>query len=62
MFYLSLAGGSLLIFLVSGVKMFESQMNEFLFFACLMFGVTIIFIILAMNYEYNKKELEDAPV
>ena len=31
MVYLSIAGGSLIIFLITGIKLFESQVNEFLF-------------------------------
>jgi dipeptide/tripeptide permease len=55
MVYLSITGGSLIIFFVTGIKFFESQVKEFLFFACLMFIVTIIFVILAMRYKYRAK-------
>lgn len=56
MVYLSIAGGSLIIFFISGLKLFESQVYEFLFFALLMFVDTIIFIVLAMRYKYNESK------
>lgn len=50
--YLTVAGGSLIVVLISGVAFFESQAYEFLFFAGIMFIDIFIFGILATRYKY----------
>lgn len=50
--YLTVAGGNLLVLIISGAQIFESQVNEFLFFAFLMTLDTVVFISIAMRYDY----------
>lgn len=52
--YLTTAGGNLIVLIVSGTQIFESQVNEFLFFAFFLIFVTVIFISIAMRYKYVK--------
>jgi proton-dependent oligopeptide transporter, POT family len=59
MVYVSLAGGSLIVFLISGAKLFSSQTYEFIFYAGLMFIDTIVFMILAMKYKYVDEKICD---
>ena len=59
MVYLSIAGGSAIVIFISGTKIFESQVYEFLFFAGLIFVDTIIFIVLAVRYKYVTKSEND---
>ena len=53
--YLTMAVGNLIMVFISGSRLFESQIYEFLFFACLMVIDTLIFIFLAMKYNYAKR-------
>lgn len=50
--YLTVAGGNLIVFVISSVNLFDSQLYEFLFFAFLMLIDTAIFIILSIKYKY----------
>lgn len=54
--YMSVAGGSLIVFFISGFKIFGSLVHEFLFYACLMFIDIIVFAALAMRYKYVDSE------
>lgn len=54
--YLTMAVGNLFMVFISGTRIFESQVHEFLFFAGLMFIDTLIFIALAVRYKYVKRE------
>lgn len=54
--YLSVAGGCLIVVLISGVAFFESQAYEFLFFAGIMFVDIIVFGFLATRYKYVERE------
>ena len=51
--YMSAAGGSVIVFTISGLRLFDSLVNEFLFYAFLMFVVTIFFVFLAKRYKYR---------
>ena len=53
--YLTMAVGNLFMVFISGSRLFESQIHEFLFFACLMVIDTFVFIFLALNYTYAKR-------
>jgi solute carrier family 15 oligopeptide transporter 1 len=50
--YITVAGGSLIVFLISGLQIFSSQVYEFIFYACLMFIDTLFFALLSMRYKY----------
>lgn len=50
--YMTVAFGSFIVFLISGLNLFSSQVYELLFYACLMFIDTIIFGFLAVRYKY----------
>lgn len=50
--YLTVAGGNLLVLIISGAQIFESQASEFLFFAFLLSLDTAFFISIAMHYKY----------
>lgn len=50
--YMTVAFGSLIVFLISGLNLFSSQVYELLFYACLMFVDTLIFGVLAVRYKY----------
>lgn len=50
--YLTVAGGNLLVLIISGAQIFESQVSEFLFFAFLLSLDTAFFISIAMRYKY----------
>lgn len=54
--YLTMAGGNLFMVFISGTRVFESQVYEFLFFAGVMLLGMLIFIALAANYKYVKRE------
>jgi proton-dependent oligopeptide transporter, POT family len=54
--YLTMAGGNLLMVFVSGTRLFESQVHEFLFFAGIMIIGMFIFIFLAVRYKYIKRD------
>lgn len=54
--YLTMAAGSLFMVLISGSRIFQSQAYEFLFFAGIMLVGMMVFIALAVNYKYNKRE------
>jgi dipeptide/tripeptide permease len=54
--YLSVAGGSLLVFFISGFRIFSSLVHEFLFYAGLMFIDTVIFGVLAKRFKYIDNE------
>lgn len=53
--YLTVAGGSLIVVVISGVAFFESQAYEFLFFAAIMFVDILIFALLASRYKYAEE-------
>lgn len=50
--YLTMAGGNLFMVFISGSRLFESQVYEFLFFAGVMLIDMAIFIVLAVRYKY----------
>jgi proton-dependent oligopeptide transporter, POT family len=50
--YLTVGGGNLLVLIISGAQIFDSQFSEFLFFALLMTLDAVLFIYLAMRYKY----------
>lgn len=50
--YLVVAGGNLIVLIISGTQIFNSQVYEFLFFALLMLLDAVVFIIIAMRYKY----------
>ena len=54
--YLSVAGGALIVVLISGVAFFESQAYEFLFFAGIMTLDIFIFGFLATRYKYSEPD------
>lgn len=54
--YLTMAVGNLFMVFISGSRIFESQVHEFLFFAGIMVVDTLIFIALALRYNYVEKE------
>lgn len=56
--YLTMAGGNLFMVFISGSRLFESQVYEFLFFAIVMLVDMMIFITLAINYKYVKRDSE----
>lgn len=58
--YLTMAVGNLFMVFISGTRIFESQVYEFLFFASLMIIDTFIFIILAARYKYVERKEIDA--
>lgn len=49
---LTVAFGNFMVVFIAELKLFESQANEFLLFAALMVLDMLIFIILAMRYQY----------
>lgn len=53
--YLTMAGGNLFMVFISGSRLFESQVYEFLFFAGVMLIDMAIFIVLAIRYKYVKR-------
>jgi dipeptide/tripeptide permease len=57
-FYLTMAVGNLFMVFISGSRIFESQVHEFLFFAGLMVIDTFIFIFLAVRYKYVQRAEE----
>lgn len=57
--YLTMAGGNIFMVFISGTRLFESQVVEFLFFAGIMLLDLVIFIILAVNYKYVKRDDND---
>lgn len=50
--YLVVAGGNLIVLIISGTQIFESQAYEFFFFAFLMLLDAFAFIFIAMRYKY----------
>ena len=54
--YLTVAAGSLIVVLISGVAFFDSLVYEFLFFAGIMLFDILIFAILASRYKYVDQE------
>lgn len=50
--YVTIAGGSLIVILVSGSNFIESQFYEFLFYVALMIVNTILFTIFARRYKF----------
>lgn len=52
--YLTMAVGNIFMVFISGGRIFQSQVYEFLFFAGIMLVDTMIFIILAVKYKYVK--------
>jgi dipeptide/tripeptide permease len=63
--YLSMAGGDMIVAIISGFSAFQSQVYEFSFFACLVLVDLIILAFLASNYKHTDHEalnaLDDAP-
>jgi proton-dependent oligopeptide transporter, POT family len=57
--YLTVAGGSLIVVLISGIAFFESQVYEFLFFAGIMFIDIFIFGLLATRYKFVEQVQAD---
>jgi dipeptide/tripeptide permease len=60
--YLTVAGGSFIIFLISSLNLFESQTTEFIFYASLMFIDMIVFGLLAKRYKYIDTEQSDEKI
>jgi dipeptide/tripeptide permease len=58
--YLTTAGGNLIVFIISGVELFESQMMEFVFFALLRLIDTLIFVFLTIRFKKNEMTNESA--
>lgn len=54
--YLTMAAGNLFMVFISGMRIFESQVYEFLFFAGIMLVGMLLFIGLAINYKYVKRD------
>jgi solute carrier family 15 (oligopeptide transporter), member 1 len=54
--YLTVAGGSFIVFLISGLNLFTSQVYELLFYAGLMLLDTLLFGVLALHYKYTDSE------
>lgn len=54
--YLTMAAGNLFMVFISGTRIFQSQVYEFLFFAGIMLVGMLVFIALAVNYKYVKRE------
>jgi dipeptide/tripeptide permease len=54
--YLSVAGGCLIVVLISGVALYDSQAYEFLFFAGIMFLDVLLFGFLARRYHYVSQD------
>jgi dipeptide/tripeptide permease len=50
--YLVVAFGNLIVLIISGTQIFDSQVYEFLFFALLMLLDAIAFVFIAMRYKY----------
>lgn len=50
--YLMVAVGNVIVFIISGAQLFESQFYEFIFYAALMFVDTLILAVLAVRYKY----------
>lgn len=55
--FLIIALGNLFITLISGFKLFHTQVNEFLFFVVILFVDMIIFVLLSIKYERNKRKI-----
>jgi dipeptide/tripeptide permease len=49
--YLTIASGSLIVFFISSLRLFNSQVMEFVFYACLMFLNTLYFAFLAKFFK-----------
>jgi dipeptide/tripeptide permease len=56
--YLVMASGDLIVIFVSGLKIFESQFNEFLFFAAILVAAMVAFGVLASRYKSIEKEVD----
>ena len=54
--YLTIAGGSLIVVVISGVNFIHSQFWEYLFYVSLMIVNTIFFTFLAKRYQYVGKK------
>ena len=55
--YLSMAGGDLIVAIISGISVFPSQVFEFSFFACLMLVNIILLIFLTRRYKHVDHDL-----
>ncbi|CAG9803483.1 unnamed protein product [Chironomus riparius] len=55
--YLSMAGGDLIVAIISGISVFPSQVFEFSFFACLMLVNIIVLIFLTRRYKHVDHDL-----
>lgn len=53
--YIMVAGGDLIVTVVSGTNFLDSQMHEYLMYSCLMVINTILFAFLAKSYKYVDK-------
>lgn len=58
--YSTVAGGNLIVIIISGANFFESQLVEYLFYVVLMIFNTIIFVILAKRYKFIDVQCPDA--
>ncbi|KAK3921418.1 Peptide transporter family 1 [Frankliniella fusca] len=56
---LTVAFGNLIVVLITEIRFFSSQANEFFLFAGLMLGVMVVFIWLAVRYTYVETQTED---
>lgn len=50
--YLTIAGGSSIVIVISGANLFESLLNEYIFYVILMIVNTIFFSILTKKYKF----------
>lgn len=50
--FMTIAVGNVIVTIISGAKLFESQSNELFFFAAILFVDQILFAYLAMKYKY----------
>lgn len=55
--YLSIAAGDFIVAIISGVSFFDSQVYEYIFFACLMILDVILLSFLAHRYKYTDHEM-----
>jgi dipeptide/tripeptide permease len=55
--YLSMAGGDLIVVIISGISLFSSQVYELAFFVCLTILDIIVLIFLTRSYKHVDHEL-----
>lgn len=50
--YITVAGGSLIVIVISGTNVITSQVHEYLFYVCLMIINNILFVMMARRYKF----------